>query len=356
MSGAPPYEVIEAAGIKKIRLLPPGEGNPRNSEGAFIQLAGGRILFVYSHFTGGGADHAAAFLAGRFSNDAGETWDAEDTLILQNEGAQNVMSVSLLRLQSGSIALLYMRKNSPDDCRAYLRLSDDEAATWGPAILCIPDEGYFVVNNDRMVQLDSGRLVVPTALHNYSAYDLRPGIAMCYLSDDGGGTWRRSDTALRPPAGSGSGLQEPGVVQLKDGRLMMLCRTDQGCQFRSYSDDGAVTWSSAAPTNILSPLSPATVKRIPGTGDLLMAWNDHTGIDEARRRKRTPFNLAVSRDEGDTWGNAKTVDDDPNGWYCYTAMDFVGDRVLLGHCAGDARTGGLNLTQITLIDLDWLYA
>jgi len=355
MSDATPYDVSDADGIKKIRLLPPGEGNPRNSEGDFILLADGRLLFVYTHFTGGGADHATAYLAGRYSSDGGETWDAEDSLVLPNEGDQNIMSVSMLRLNSGDIALFYMRKNSPTDCRPYLRKSSDDALTWGEPTLCIPDEGYFVVNNDRVAQLSSGRLVVPTALHNYSDYDLRPGVAMCYISDDDGHTWRRSESTLHAPEGSHSGLQEPGIVELKDGRLMMLCRTDQGCQMRSWSEDGGVTWSPIETTDILSPVSPATFKRIPSTGDLLMAWNDHTHISDELRGKRTPFTVAISRDDGLTWEHTKTIDDDPEGWYCYTAMTFIGERVLLGHCAGNIRTGGLNLTQITVFDVDWLY-
>ena len=32
--------------------LAPGTGNPRNSEGAFLELKDGKILFVYSHFFG----------------------------------------------------------------------------------------------------------------------------------------------------------------------------------------------------------------------------------------------------------------------------------------------------------------
>ncbi len=349
-------EVIEKHGVTKIRLLPPGPGNPRNSEGDLIQLKDGRLLLVYTHFTGGGSDHATAHLAGRTSSDGGRTWTGEDTLILANEGGMNVMSVSLLRLQSGEIALLYLRKNSEKDCRPYLRLSTDEGNTWGEPVLCIAPTGYFVVNNDRLVQLRGGRLVIPAAMHTEPGRDgLAPGVALCFLSDDNGKTWRQSETVLHAPAGSASGLQEPAVIELKDGRLMMLIRTDQGCQLRSWSADGGVTWSPVERTEILSPVSPATVKRIPKTGDLLLAWNDHRDIDAERRGRRTPFTVALSRDEGLTWERAKNLEDDPNGWYCYTAMEFVDDRVILAHCAGDRRTGGLNLTQVTLFDVAWLY-
>ena len=32
--------------------LPPSAGNPRNSEGTFLELADGELIFVYSRFKG----------------------------------------------------------------------------------------------------------------------------------------------------------------------------------------------------------------------------------------------------------------------------------------------------------------
>lgn len=345
-------------GAARTLLLAPGDNNPRNSEGDFIQLADGRILFVYTHFTGGGGDHDSAHLAARESSDGGRTWTDSDRVILENEGGMNVMSVSLLRLQSGPIALFYLRKNATDDCRPVLRLSTDEAETWSDPSECITDEiGYYVVNNDRVIQLKSGRLVIPAAFHARKGEEFKGrSSSLCYLSDDDGKTWRRSATVIDPPADLTSGLQEPGVVELKDGCLMMLCRTNGGCQYRSWSEDGGDTWSPIETTDIMSPQSPATFERIPSTGDLLMAWNDHSGIPEELKGKRTPFTLAVSRDEGKTWRKAMTLEDDPNGWYCYTAMDFVDGAVLLGLCAGDRRNSGLGTTQVLRVDVDAIYS
>ncbi len=356
----PPLETKGIDGVTKIRLLPPGPDNPRNSEGDFLQLKDGRVLFVYTHFYGGGADHSAARLAGRVSSDKGATWTERDMTILSNEGDMNVMSVSLLRLASGKIALFYVRKNSMTDCRQYMRISSDEAVTWSEPTLVVDDHvGYYVLNNDRVVQLRSGRLIVPVALHNtpeYAAPDWA-GTIMCYLSDDEGATWRRSEDQRvgRSETGARVTLQEPGVIQLKDNRLMMFCRTTSGCQYVSFSEDDGDHWLDFAPSNIISPCSPASIERIPTTGDLLLVWNNHENVDAAHRGKRTPFNVAISRDEGRTWENIKTLEDDPNGWYCYTAVDFVDDHILLGHCAGDRCTGGLNTTQITRFPIDWLY-
>jgi len=342
--------------------LAPSKENPRNSEGDFVRLKDGRMMFVYTKFSGGASDHAAASLVARYSNDEGKTWTQEDVEIVGNEGDWNVMSVSLLRLQTGEIALFYVRKNSLSDCRPLMRISTDEGQTWSEPTLCIADDdiGYFVLNNDRAVQLASGRLVIPVALHN------RPGDSkpdwqehiMCYLSDDVGKTWRRSETVMIATDESGKRLtaQEPGVVELDDNRLMMFVRSDVGSQLLSFSEDAGVTWSAMKPSNIISPVSPATIERIPKTGDLLMVWNNHENIDPIYQGKRTPLNIALSYDEGKTWHNVKTLADDPNGWYCYTAMDFVGDFVLLGHCAGDSRGNkGLNTSKITRFRLNWLY-
>jgi Neuraminidase (sialidase) len=342
--------------VEKNSLLPPEANNPRNSEGDFLTLNSGILMFVYTRFTGGSGDNARADLAAIYSGDSGKTWSLRWEPILEHEGKQNVMSVSLLRLGETEIALFYLRKNSDADCVPMMRLSTDEGRTWNDPVPCVAGDGYYVLNNARARRLKSGRIVVPLARHSRNGQKraIRAS-SFCVYSDNGGRTWRQSATELEAPESSRTGLQEPGVIELKDGRIMMFMRTDLGCQYRSFSKDGGETWSPAEPSNIVSPLSPATIARIPSTGDLLLVWNDHEGVDEAHKGKRTPFRVAISQDDGVTWTHKKTLDDDPEGWFCYTAVEFAKGRVLLAHCAGDAKVGRLNRTRFTSFDVDWLY-
>ena len=348
---------LASAGPEVNLVLAPSAANPRNSEGDFLPLRDGRVLFVYTHFTGGGDDDAAAHLASRVSADGGKTWSDRDEIVPAVRGARNTMSVSLLRLRSGKVALFYLVKHGWDDCRLYTQVSGDEGETWGEPALCMPEMGYYVVNNDRVIQLAGGRLVAPAAWHRpVPGKRFNPrATALCFLSDDDGKTWRRSKGTVAPPDRGNSGLQEPGVVELKDGRLMMLSRTDLGSHYRCHSGDGGETWSAAEASDRSSPLSPASVERIPSTGDLLLVWNDHSGVGPALEGKRTPLCAAVSRDDGRTWSAAKRIEGDPDGWYCYTAIEFVGDRVLLAYCAGKGRGGGLNTTHVTSFPVAWLY-
>lgn len=345
-------------GIETLLTIEPTEQQPRNSEGDVIELQDGRLCLIYTRFTGGTSDHASADLARRISGDGGRTW-SDDQIVVQHEGGNNVMSVSLLRLSDGRIALFYLNKQSLEDCRPEMRISTDECASFGPATVCISDEvGYYVLNNDRAVQLSSGRLVLPVALHNRPGQEQPDwaGRVMCYLSDDLGKTWRRSQTAQigRSPEGQRVVVQEPGVVELAEGRLMMFCRTDAGSQYVAFSEDGADTWTALRPSPLASPRSPATIERDPVSGALLCVWNDHSGQHPFPPGKRTPLCLSVSRDEGQTWSDSYVLESDPDGWYCYTAMAFINRQLVLAYCAGDRQVGGLNRLKLLSLSREFL--
>src|SRR6185436_19808682 len=121
----------------------------------------------------------------------------------------------------------------------------EEGRNWGEPVACIPEGGSYVLNNDRVLQLKSGRIILPLARHAKpgQAWSAR-GTFLCSYSDNAGRTWKRSSTELDAPPLSNSGLQEPGLVELKDGRLMMIARTDLGCQYQSFSKDGGDTWTA----------------------------------------------------------------------------------------------------------------
>jgi sialidase-1 len=340
--------------------LDPTPDNPRNSEGSFATLASGRIIFCYSHFYGGARDESPARIVRIHSDDQGRTW-SQPVTVVENTGNANVMSVSLLRLASGKLAMFYCIKNSWIDCRPYMRVSTDEGETWTEPKLALQAPGYFVMNNDRVIQTAKGRLIIPLGFHRSRGTDPHTNkswdqhaIAMWIYSDDEGATWTESSNWWAIPVPSGSGLQEPGIVELADGSLFSWCRTDQGAQYGMYSTDAAKTFSPPLPTEMKSPNGPASIKRLPGSSDLLAIYNDHSGKFPFPPKKRNPFVAAISTDGGKTWPMRKLIESDPAGIYHYTAIHFVGDAMLIGYCAGDSKVGALNRLRIRRITLDWL--
>ena len=92
-------------------------------------------------------------------------------------------------------------------------------------------------------------------------------------SDDAGDTWHLANS-LRTPApnlGPVYGAVEPVVIQLKDGRVWMLIRTQLGRFWESFSEDGA-NWSRPQPTSIINSDSPAGIVRL-DDGRIVLLWN-----------------------------------------------------------------------------------
>lgn len=332
-----PAERTAMTSEERFRLVvgPVGPNNPRNSEAAIVALRDDRLLLGWTEFyASDGADHGPARLVGRVSADGGKTWGDKYTLV-ENDGGCNVMEVNFLRLRSGALALFYCQKNSEDrDCRVMMRVSTNEGRSFGPAKQLSPAGKYTGLTNGRSLRLRSGRILL-------EAWE--GGDSFCYLSDDDGQTWREGGRAK--PAGGPS--YEPACIELKDGRVLMLMRTELGSQFRSISRDGGESWSTPEPTALVCSPSPVALSRVPGTGDLLAIWNHDVNSEV----KRTPLTAAISRDEGETWTQFRNLEERPGDRWAYPAVTWVGNRALITYFN---YTGGLSL-QLQSVPASWFY-
>ncbi|MEM3465289.1 MAG: sialidase family protein [Thermoproteota archaeon] len=329
--------------IYELIVCPATERNPRNSEADIIELRDGTLLLGYTEFYHYSPhDMAPARVAGRVSKDGGRTW-SEPFTIQDDIGAENVMEADFLRLKTGEIAMFFSVKNSEADCHPYMKKSFDEAKTWSePVPVAKTYSGYFTTNNDRAIQAYNGRILLPVAYAPNAWATLR-FVSSCFYSDDNGRTWFKSATDVSLPNAT---ADEPGLIELKDGRLLMWFRTTLGYICRSFSDDLGETWSRPEPMNIMSPESPQTMKRIPKTNDLLLVWNNTRGP------QRVPLTVAISRDEGQTWENVKDIETDERYAYAYTSVTFVDEKALLTYYVNEGRYLSLKLKAIPI---EWFY-
>ncbi|HWQ54994.1 MAG TPA: sialidase family protein [Bryobacteraceae bacterium] len=345
LAGAAKDEVFE------FLVAPAGPGNQRNSEADILPLKDGRLLLAWIEFySDKNSDWAPGRISAMYSRDRGRTWG--DKFVLQeNIGDMNVMEPDLLRLKSGKILFIFARKNSEGDCQPFVRISNDDAKTFSPpkAMPIDPHPSYTGFNHDRAIQLRSGRILMPLFYTKDYRIDKRIR-SRVYYSDDEGATWLPSKTIVDVEE-SKPGAQEPGVVELKDGRVMMWIRAGTGHIHRCYSSDRGETWSTPEAMELASPLSPQSIKRIPSTGDLLLVWNNSP-------KDRFPLTTAISRDEGRTWENIRNLDEDPAHTYAYTSIEFVRDRVLFTYYAGPPagkREGPLWSLKLKSVPVKWLY-
>ncbi|MBE6892215.1 MAG: exo-alpha-sialidase [Ruminococcaceae bacterium] len=366
------------------KILPPTKGNPRNSEGDFIRLKDGRIMFAYSYYhdVSDENDSSPCDIRCLISDDDGRTFhaDSDDGLprllvSASKYGVDNIMSVSLCRMNNGDIGLFYMVKHRLEEQEDgehilssdyVLARSSDEGVSFYTEKSILPRRypGYYVVNNSRVQRLSDGRLVVPMAQHAYRR-DVgggcgENGSVWFLFSDDDGETWYRNAYRLDCPDSSYSfrGLQEPGIIELPNGVLYAHARSAVGCHYESVSIDKGVHWFSPQRSRFTSPLSPLTIGKNPYTGKYYAVW---TPVPEyngkyllENSRARTPLVMAQS-DDGYNFDldNIQIIEPDRTGWYCYTAMFFADEKtMLLSYCSTPASIGNLAQTTIRRIELE----
>ena len=316
-------------------VAPVGPQNPRNSEAAIVPLTDGALLLAWTEFyAASGDDHGPARLVRRLSRDGGRSWEAKATLV-DNDGGCNIMEVNFLRLKDGRLALFYCQKNTEStDCRVMMRTSADEGRTWSAATQLSPAGKYTGLTNGRAIRLRTGRILLE-AWEGGDSYGC--------LSDDEGATWRDS-RRVRPAKGE---CWEPACIELKDGRVLMLMRTQLGGQYKSLSTDGGETWSEPVATALVGTAAPVSISRVPTTGDLLAIWNHNPGAN-----KRSPLSAAVSADEGETWTHFRNVEDVPaDDQWAYPAVTWVKDLALVTYFN---YKGGLSL-KLKGLPAAWFY-
>lgn len=329
-------EIIEAT------IAPATESNRRNTEGDIVVLRDGTLFAAWSEFYGGNRDDSSARIVAAPSTDGGRTW-GERYVLQENIGQQNVMSVSLIRSQSGDILMFFGVKNGPDDLHFYTRRSEDDAHTWSEPVRMHDEAGYFVMNNDRVMQLRDGRLLAPMAFTEKVWTSSEAFRTVVYHSDDDGRTWTLGPTRLEAPK---RGAMEPGLLEMPDGRILQIIRTQVGMIWYSYSSDRGETWSEATPWTMAAPESPSTLIHMPDSTDLLLIYNPNVDLAAGHGGARTPLVGAVSQDDGKTWQDPKMIEPDSAATYAYTSATVDGDRILLTYYYAKDRLFSLRFKSI----------
>ncbi|MCA9178948.1 MAG: exo-alpha-sialidase [Planctomycetales bacterium] len=336
------------------------DANPRYTEGSVVQLNNGELLYAVTEFSGSGSDFAKAHLVAKRSSDGGATW-SDSQEIQSNTGTMNVMSVTLRRMANGDLGMFYLQKNSESDLDLLLRRSQDEGVSFSDPVVVTDSDGYHVVNNDRMLRLSErsgkpGRWLAPAA----STPDVRTNNhfkSHCFISDDDGRTWR---------AGKGEvdakrrGAMEPEVIELLDGRVMMLVRTQLGIIGKAISDDGGDNWGPLSSLGPVAPEAPATCRRIPATGDLLLIWNNTFREGEGHGGKRTPLSASISSDDGKSWSPPKNLEGNPLRTYSYPSLIFTGGplqrgRAVMSYWETDENNGRRISNRFRSLPVTWFY-
>lgn len=125
-------------------------------------------------------------------------------------------------------------------------------------------------------------------------------MAHLFASTDQGKTWERRGGVLIPQ----SQFDEHMFVELKDGRLWMLARTNYGIA-ETFSSDAGRTWTEPKPATIQNPSARFFLRRL-ASGNLLLVKN---GPLDERLKKRSQMTAFLSDDDGRSWRGGLVIDE-----------------------------------------------
>jgi len=315
-----------------IEVCKSNKDNPRNSEASIVELNDASLLMAWQCYEGsekGSEDDAPGSIACMNSKDGGRTWDNFRIVAERDDTCVNVYSPNFIRLNNGEIMLMYMRYNQlevglPQLATAYMTRSSDEGKTFG-APQPVWERERLTIANSCIKRLSDGRVVLPVCYSEGECWSKneRIHVRVCY-SDDDCATWTIGRKNISLPM---RGAMEPFIAELKDGRLIMVMRSQLGSLFKSYSADRGENWSHPQATCLSVPESCPYVTNIPGSDKIMVIWNnaEYNMHFRSHYGKRSPLTAAVSADGGHTFTDFWDIEDDPHTAFSNPGITWLKD-------------------------------
>jgi predicted neuraminidase len=208
----------------------------------------------------------------------------------------------LYRSPDNRIWLFYKFGPSPGTWTAAYKISLDSGKSWAEPVR-LP-AGLLGPIKDKPIRLANGDIVAGSSVESYESW-----AGWVERSTDEGKTWSKHGPIVIP--GAPYGLIQPSLVELRPNELRLFARTRQGFIYKADSSDGGRTWTGASPTSLPNPNSGIDCVRLKD-GRILLVYN-HSSHD------RSPLNVAVSSDAGETWSPLVRLEKGP-GEFSYPAV------------------------------------
>jgi predicted neuraminidase len=212
----------------------------------------------------------------------------------------------LFQMPGKELLLFYKVGPSPSEWWGMLKRSTDGGRSWSAAER-LPD-GILGPIKNKPVLLADGTLLCPTSSVHFE------------MTTDAGRTWTRTP-AIND--GRAFGAIQPSILFTRDGRLQILCRSQNGVVLQAFSSDKGRTWTPLERTPLPNPNSGTDAVTL-RDGRQLLVYNHVTKRSRQWGGSRSPLNIAVS-DDGRSWTSFHVLEDEPRMEFSYPAVIQASD-------------------------------
>ncbi len=228
---------------------------------------------------------------------------------IQYEGKQYPCWNPVLYQPPGDAPTLLFFKVGPSPSKWWgeMMVSYDRGRTWRERRR-LP-EGIDGPVRCKPVMLDDGKTLLCGSSTEYDGWTVH-----FELTDDLGKTWKRIGPINKKEKFTAI---QPTILQHKDGKLQVLCRSKRSGITTSWSSDQGKTWSPMEKTGLPNPNAGVDVVNLID-GRFLMIYN-HLGSGKTGWGRRGLLNLAISND-GKEWRKVAILEQEEKAEFSYPAI------------------------------------
>ncbi len=303
---------------------------PYKHPASIAQLANGDLYIAYY----GGANEYSEDTAVYGSRQAkGESdWSSPEAIAkIPFHGVGNPV---VWQAPDGLVWLFFNTQYGPtwSHARVHAKISSDGARTWSDSFILIMEEGSMV--RGQPIVLMNGDYLLP--VYNETGEDRERSEAdTCsyFLRYNPVQREWTETNRIHSPEGN---LQAQVVQTSENGLFCFLRRgggfepTDDGWMLRASSSDGGRTWTDAERTDFPNPNSAVELIKLKN-GHLLLIYNDNMN-------DRTPLNVAVSVDNGQTWPYRRAIAGGENTYAYPYAIQGQDEKIYLVYTTNGRTT------------------
>ncbi len=247
------------------------------------------------------------------STDNGITWQPDAVFTSATDGWGQCGNI--WKLNSGKILHVFQIRTGAHpnfSLQAGCEFSTDEGKSWQQGGWLHAEPGPYCTMNGKITQsTKNGRVFFPASTGGEGIEGEKVGGIGVWYSDDEGRSWRESQNRLDKRT-TGLNLQEGEVVELSDGRLMLMARSDTGCLMVSESTDSGLSWSTdVKSTSLVSTMCAFNTMYDPKTKEIFVFWvyEDSDKYPSMHQFPRERISLARSKDDMRSWEYLADIED-----------------------------------------------